>query len=49
MKSLEIMKHLQSFDEAPPEMQQLAIRLVVLFYRSTGLAMAKYFVDNCKA
>jgi|GEM_PF-6754441 hypothetical protein len=49
MKYLEVMKHLQSFDEASPEMQQLATRLAVLFYRSTGLAMTKHFADNYKA
>lgn len=49
MKYLEVMKHLQSFDETSPEMQRLAIHLAVVFYRSTSLAMTKHFADNYKA
>ena len=49
MKYLEIMQHLQSFDEALPEMKRLAIRLAVLIYRSSDLAITKHFADNYKS
>lgn len=49
MKYLGIMQHLQSFDEAPHETQRLAIRLAVLFYRSSDLAITKHFADNYKS
>jgi hypothetical protein len=49
MKYLEIMQHLQSFDEAPHETQLLAIRLAALFYRLSDLAITKHFVDNYKS
>ena len=49
MKYLEIMQYLQSFDEAPQETQRLAIRLAVLIYRSSDLAITKHFADNYKS
>ena len=49
MKYLGIMQHLQSFDEAPHETKRLAIRLAVLIYRSSDLAITKHFADNYKS
>jgi hypothetical protein len=49
MKYLEVMKHLESFDEASPEMLRLAIHLAVVFYKSTSLPMTKHSADNYKA
>ena len=37
---------MDTFDEALPEMQRLAIRLAVMVYRSSDLAVSKHFADN---
>lgn len=48
MRYLDILQHTDTFDEALPEMQRLAIRLAVMVYRASDLAVSKHFADNYK-